>query len=161
MIWFIKGKKLSTESAETPKDKAQDPLLKAEEAEKIINEYGGVLDISSNMIYGAPESLLPRSKEEIKHAILTYLLYMRTRELLDKNTFDQLKIGYIKLASFLDDAEAKLAVSALAAFNSADPERISSTTTSTAIERFSKSLKESEALSLEFDTAVSKLGIEL
>ncbi len=58
-------------------------------------------------------------------------------------------------------ADAKAAVSAQAALNSRDLERMLSPTVSAAIERFIKSNnEESKALSAEFDAVVAKLGIQ-
>jgi len=134
-------------------------LADGEAAEKIVNEYGSVLAITSKMTYGAPRSLLPRPKEEIKQMILTYLFYLHVLNTLDKNTFDFLQTGYASLSSFLDDDDAKIAVAAQGAMNSKDFTRMTSPGVLAALERFTKSTNESTALSEEFYALAAKLGI--
>jgi hypothetical protein len=160
MGWFGRDKKPSTGSEGALEEKIRKLFSDCEAAEKIVNEYGGVLEITSQMVYGTPQSLLPRPKAEIKQAIMKYLFGLNVQKTLDKKTFDLLKVGYISLASFLDDADAKAAVAAQGALNSRDPERIASPTFSAVLERFEKSNEESKALSAEFDAAVAKLGVQ-
>lgn len=47
------------------------------EAERVVNEYGVVLERSSHMVYGAPETLLPFEKEVIKRAIKIVLAFLK------------------------------------------------------------------------------------
>lgn len=71
---------------------------------EVIEEYGKVLESTTRGTYGAPESLLPYSKEVIKKAIKVALVIGD-----DKDTIDFLKTNYISLANFVPDGEAKRA----------------------------------------------------
>ncbi len=108
MGWFGRDKKSSPGSGGTLEEKIRKLLSDCEAAEKIVKEYGGVLEITSQMPYGAPQSLLPRPKAEIKQAIMKYLLWLHAHKALDTGTFDLLKVGYLSLASFLDDADGAM-----------------------------------------------------
>lgn len=92
---------------------------------------------------------------------MTFLLCRHTLNTLDKKTFELLKFGYLQLASFLDDEEAKAAVVAMAAISSGDPERIASPVVSEAMERFTRGSEETKRLAAEFNAAIVKLGIQL
>ncbi len=46
------------------------------EAEQIVNEYGAVLEATSSMLYGVPETLLPFDKDIIKQAIRSVLAFL-------------------------------------------------------------------------------------
>jgi len=75
-------------------------------AEKIINDFGTVLEKVSNMTFGAPESLLPYEKELIKKAIK---LNLDLLDADDQETRNLLEVGYMHLASFIPDEEAEIA----------------------------------------------------
>ena len=170
MSWFSRDKKHNP-----PEDQKQNTLKQmladGEAAEKVINDYGGVLGIISNMHYGAPESLLPKSKEEIKHAIKVYLLYSHLTKTLDEKFFNLLEAGYSELSKFMNDAEARNAIACQSAFDYAmDPERtaedaieeakrLSSDAVKAALTRRTQSLKEYEALMYEFNAIAKKIGI--
>jgi TPR repeat protein len=175
MGWFDRDKKSPAESGkksvEQSEEKIRNFVAAGKAAEKIVNEYGGVLEITSNMTYGAPQSLLPRPKEEMKEAIKTYLRYLHVTEELDESWFNLLDYGYAKLSSFLSDADAKIAIAGqadfnagLAAHNSKNTvqavERMTSPNFSAALARSTKSLEEYKALSKEFNALAAKLGIK-
>jgi hypothetical protein len=180
MGWFGKTKKLSSNTAGTAEQKWADFLSDCEAVENTVNEYGGVLELTSKMSLGRPQSLLPRSKSELKQAIVKYLFCLHAKKLLDKKTFNILQIGYASLAFFLDEADAKIAISAQGAFNAAyaaiahsapnsdaqatfdaiDLERITSPNVEAAAIRSEKSNEEFKALSEEFDAVATKLGIK-
>lgn len=80
------------------------------EAQKIVNEYGTVIEKAAVMGCGqaAPISMLPYPKEEIKTAIqICWLASMLTGEFTEQ---DILAFGYIYLAKFIDDDEAKIVI---------------------------------------------------
>lgn len=160
MAWFRKNRKREYDDNVTSDEKLRRFISDAEVAEKLVNEYGGVLEVSAQLTFGAPKSLLPKPKEEIRNAIITYLLYLHATKRLDNNTFELLKVGYTQLATFLDEDEGKLAVSANSAFKSGDPERIASPDVKRAINRFSKCNEESTKLGIEFDAIAEKIGIQ-
>jgi hypothetical protein len=68
----------------------------------IIEEYGKVLKRTANRTFGVPESVLPYSKKVIKNAIRV-ALHMTD----DKDVRENLKYGYLSLANFVSDDEAK------------------------------------------------------
>ncbi len=69
---------------------------------EIIGEYGKVLKETATRSFGVPESVLPRSKKVIKNAIRVALLMTD-----DNEVREHLKYGYISLANFVSDDEAK------------------------------------------------------
>jgi hypothetical protein len=98
----------------------------------IINEYGAVLEKTSTMVYGASESLLPYPKEEIRKTIDLLLHFMKNEISRDKfkskypeeadkiftnEYYSALKAGYIELAKFIPNDEAKLTAKALLLFD--------------------------------------------
>ncbi|GAG13326.1 MAG: hypothetical protein GQ545_03940 [Candidatus Aminicenantes bacterium] len=68
----------------------------------IIEEYGNVLKGTAKRSFGVPESVLPHSKKVIKNAIRVALLMTD-----DNEVREHLKYGYISLANFVSDDEAK------------------------------------------------------
>jgi hypothetical protein len=94
------------------------------EAERIVNEYGGVLERTSSMAYGAPETLLPFDKGVIKQAIRLVLAFLKTNPKTSgrdiAQTIEHLKIGYASLADFIPDEDARIAAAANAALLSGD-----------------------------------------
>lgn len=68
----------------------------------IVREYGEVLRNSAQRTFLIPESNLPYSKKVIKNAIKVALLMTD-----DEDMIEQLKFGYISLANFVSDEEAK------------------------------------------------------
>ncbi len=168
MSWFSRDKR-------TTKDQKQEALQRllvdGEAAEKVINVYGGVLEVTAKMSYGAPESLLPYPKEEIKQAIRVYLLYSHLTKTLDEKFFGVLEAGYSKLSEFMNDADARNAAACQAAFNYATDrertaedsvevaKRFSSPEVSAALARHKQSNDEYQALWYEFNAAAKKIGI--
>lgn len=85
------------------------------EAQRILNEYRAVVVITADTgAYGgfaAPESLLPYPKETIKTAIKTLMVALiRTRKYTDESR-DHLQVGYMMLANFITDDEARIVAS--------------------------------------------------
>jgi len=69
---------------------------------EIVGEYGKVLKGTAKRTFGVPESMLPYSKKVIKNAIRVALLMTD-----DNEVREHLKYGYISLANFVSDDEAK------------------------------------------------------
>lgn len=86
------------------------------ECERIINQYGAVLQKTAHLTFGAPESMLPYNKEQIKSAIKVALV------LADETSKEQLRIGYVELARFIPDVEATRAAAGNEALLSGDTE---------------------------------------
>ena len=75
------------------------------ESERIVNEYGAVLEAGEIV---SPVSSLPYSKEAIKEAIRTYMKILHRANQLTPEFADSLIGGYMSVASFIDDGEAKI-----------------------------------------------------
>jgi hypothetical protein len=94
-------------------------------AEQVVQQYGRVMERTAAMVHGAPQSLLPCSKDEIKEAIRLVLLLLEASrrgsgdpEL--EHTREMLRVGYVELARFIPDEEAKIAYLGQSALDSGD-----------------------------------------
>lgn len=90
----------------------------------IISKYDKILDQTSDIVLGIPESKLPFPKDAIKLSILMWYKLLRDKKLkkkiikqdfpklaeylLSKKFHDSLEIGYIALSKFIPDKEAAL-----------------------------------------------------
>jgi len=74
-------------------------------AEKIINDYCQVIQISDASLYGMPESLLQYSKTQIKQAIFTALAELHVDEI---DLRESLIHSYLHLAQFIPDEQAEI-----------------------------------------------------
>jgi hypothetical protein len=99
--------------------------MEIRKAEQLVQEYGRVLERTASMVYGAPQSLLPYSKDEIKQAIRLALLPLEASrrgsgdpEL--EHMREMLRVGYVELARFIPDEEAKIASMGQSAIDSGD-----------------------------------------
>jgi len=94
------------------------------EAEHIVNEYGAVLERTSSLVFGVPETLLPFDKDVIKQAIRVVLAFLKTNPKTfgeDKTQYiENLKIGYAELAFFIPVEDARVAAEANSALLSGD-----------------------------------------
>lgn len=98
-----------------PQDRASS--IDPQACERIIREYGAVLEKTASLTFGAPESLLPYAKAEIQIALKQALLLTE-----DPGLKEQLKVGYLELARFIPDPEAQVAAAGNAAMLSGDPD---------------------------------------
>jgi hypothetical protein len=74
-------------------------------AEKIINDYSQVIQLTDTSLYGMPESLLQYSKPQIKQAIFTALAELHVDEV---DLRESLIHGYLHLAQFIPDDQADI-----------------------------------------------------
>lgn len=129
------------------------------EAERIVNEYGAVLERTSSIVYGAPETLLPFDKDVIKQAIRIVLAFLKT----NPKTFgeditqdiENLKIGYASLAEFIPVEDARIAAAANAALLSGDVNHPSWGLVDCGQEILSENLERRKALSDELASFLS------
>jgi hypothetical protein len=170
MGWF--SKKSQKSSLE---DAARKLHADAQVAETILTAYGGVLEATSKMNYGAPRSSLPKPIEEIKRAILTRVLYLHLTKALDKREVGLMQVVYAKLAFFFDDEDARIAVAASGAISTAPTDlgtlskeqiqaiasRFAAPEFDAAIKRHAKAAEEFKSLCREFNTAVAKFGVQV
>lgn len=80
--------------------------MELKDAEKIINEYGSVLANNPGVVH--PLSILPYSKEKIKEAIKSYYIGCTILGILDSDFKNHLEVGYVSLATFIEDEKAKI-----------------------------------------------------
>jgi len=74
-------------------------------AEKIINDYCQVIQITDASLYGMPISLLQYSKSQIKQAIFTALAELHVDEIDLRETLIH---SYLHLAQFIPDDQADI-----------------------------------------------------
>ena len=142
-----------------------------ESAGKIIGVYGSVLELVSHETLGAPESLLPRSKEEIKQAIKAYLLYSHVSKTLDEKYFSTLETGYAMLSHFMNDADARNATAyqdwlnyAVKASSQGEDmaevaKRLPQAIFAAALARYDQSQREFKMLMYEYNAVAKQIGI--
>ena len=65
-------------------------------ASEIVSDFGEILEECSWMIFGAPESLLPTSKEEIKIALEVLFRFLK-----NKDEWDNFRERNPKIAKFI------------------------------------------------------------
>ena len=99
--------------------------MELRKAEQIVQVYGQVLERTATMVYGAPQSLLPYPKDEIKRAIRVALLALEasrkgSRDPELEYMREMLRVGYVELARFIPDEEAQIASMGQSALNSGD-----------------------------------------
>lgn len=157
MSWFSKEKDPDKKSDGDVNEEYRKLKSAAEDAEKLISEYGKILE---HPVYNGlcqPISSLPKSKEEIKKAFITYLFFLHMSRELDEHTIDVLQACYIQLADFVDDETANLSYQAWKAFDSKDISSIALNETKAAIDKFTQTKDEMDRLNDEFRTIVSKM----
>ena len=78
--------------------------LQAQQPQRIINEYGAIME-SSSQEYGAvsPEALLPYAREQIKEALKLLARAYRN----EPDTLEFFATGFVWLGSFVPDEEAE------------------------------------------------------
>lgn len=84
-----------------------------EHANKILNEYGEVLEQVSWLFMGIPESLLPHEKSIIKTAVQCLLPYAN-----DKEDASMLRYAYYSLGKFIDDERSVICFKSIVAIKS-------------------------------------------
>lgn len=82
--------------------------MDVKEAEKIINDYGKIMEKSAYMVFGAPISILPYSKDEIKEAIKIAIIFSKHGD-----DFSDLIVGYTGLSQYIDDKKACISILAI------------------------------------------------
>ncbi len=137
---------------------SEDLVKEFEKAQGIINDYGSILEKAFVMPYGAPASLLPYTKEEIKKAIKMAVLILKKVEPDPQKTIEQLKICYVQLANFIADDDAAVAAKAHDALNAGDPSKLTPAETQQALDGVEQISQELKVLSQEFEDYVSSLG---
>lgn len=126
-----------------------------ERASLVVDEYLAVLkDISSLLAIGAPETLLPAPKDEIRLAIHTLAHASIANDLGDTRTVDTLRQACLALANFVTYEEANAAARLRAAFERGDRAFIASSAASQVTRRSQQIELDSRNLAREFDEVI-------
>ena len=74
-----------------------------DEAERIVNDYGAIIEreLATSMV--APESALPYDRATLRDALLTYTGALHRMDALDESIRNALGTGYMYLSSFIPD----------------------------------------------------------
>lgn len=122
------------------------------QASPIVQEYQQVLqDVSALLTLGAPETLLPATKGEIRQALRVVARATSGDGLAGSSTLDALRTAYLSLANFLPYEEANAAARLQAAFTRGDRAYISSPAGAQTMARAQRIEQEAGALAQEFD----------
>lgn len=107
----------------------------------VICDYCQVMEETSKLMFGAPESLLPYKKKYIREAIVILLHFLKNKDtwddfreecpeiadsILTNKYYNALRTAYIKLARFIPDSDAVLAIKASKLFNYSKTEELDS-----------------------------------
>lgn len=123
-------------------------------ARQIVQDYQQVLQrISALLTLGAPETLLPAPKDELRQALR---MVMRGQS-GDPTVLEALRTAYLSLANFLTYEEANGAARLQAAFNRGDRAYIASPAAAQTMARTQGIEQEASALAREFDDLVKQL----
>lgn len=126
-----------------------------ERAGQVVDEYLAVLkNISSLLAVGAPETLLPAPKDEIRLAILALARSSMANGLAETRSVDTLRQACMALANFISYEEANAAARLRAAFERGDIAYISSKAASQVTRRSQQIEQDCRILAREFDDAV-------
>lgn len=122
------------------------------QAEPLVQEYQQVLQsVAALLTLGAPETLLPASKDEIRQALRIVARATATGGMADPAALDRLRTAYLSLANFLTYEEANAAIRLQAAFDRGDRTYISSRTAAQTVARAQRIEQEAGVLAREFD----------
>lgn len=81
--------------------------MRPEEAERIVNEYGGVLEKAASQGSAHPVSMLRYEKGTMKRAILSHMAALKAMGELTEEMRNHLGVGYVELAGFIEDEQAQ------------------------------------------------------
>ena len=122
------------------------------EARQLAQDYQQVLlSVAALLTLGAPETLLPASKDEIRQALRIVARTTATDGMADPMALDSLRTAYLSLANFLTYEEANAAARLQAAFDRGDRTYISSPAAAQTVTRAQRIEQETGELAREFD----------
>lgn len=132
-------------------EKATESLTLAQ-ASQIVQEYQQVLQgVTTLLTLGAPVTLLPAPKDEIRQALRIMARTTDTGGLAGPTALDTLRTAYLSLANFLSYEEANAATRLQAAFDRGDRTYISSRAAVQTVARAQRIEEEAGVLAQEFD----------
>lgn len=120
--------------------------------EQLVQEYQQVLQCLSTLLtLGAPETLLPAPRDEIRQALRIVACTTATGGLAGTAVLDRLRTAYQSLASFLPYEEANAAARLQLAFDHGDRTYISSRAAAQTVARAQRIEHEAGELARELD----------
>jgi hypothetical protein len=123
-------------------------------ARQIVQDYQQVLQrISALLTLGAPETLLPAPKDELRQALRMVVRGQSS----NPTALETLRTAYLSLANFLTYEEANSAARLQAAFDRGDRAFIASPVAAQTMARAQGIEQEASALAREFDELVKQL----
>jgi hypothetical protein len=127
-------------------------------ARQVVQEYQQVLQrITTLLTLGAPETLLPAPKDELRQALCMLVRATVSSRSANPTTLETLRTAYLSLANFLTYEEANGAARLQAAFDRGDRAYIASPAAAQAMARAQGIEQEASALAREFDEFVKQL----
>jgi len=134
---------------QTSPDKST-PLAKAEQ---LVADYADLLEtVSALLATGAPDTLLPAAREDIRQALRTLLRHHAGGGVCSATIdIDGLRNRYVALASFLPYDEANAAIRLQTAFERGDRAYLSTRAAQHAMARSRQIEQEASQLASEFD----------
>jgi hypothetical protein len=119
---------------------------------QIAQEYQQVLqDVAALLTLGAPETLLPSPKDEIRQALRIVARNTATDGRTGSMALDRLRTAYLSLANFLSYEEANAAARLQAALDRGDRTYICSRAATLTVARAQRIEQEAKLLAQEFD----------
>ena len=121
-------------------------------AQRLISEYSTLLhDVSDMLMFGAPETLLPASKDEIRQSIHAVASHFGFQGMAEMAAFGELRIAYMALANFIPYEEANSATRLRTAFSHNDQTYLASPEAQQIMARVRRMEGEAARLGAEFD----------
>ena len=121
-------------------------------AQTLAQDYQQVLQsVNELLTLGAPETLLPAAKEEIRQALRRMALTTVSDGLANPMALDRLRTAYLSLANFLPYEEANAAARLQTAFDRGDRTYIGSPIAAQTMARVQRIEQQASQLALEFD----------
>ena len=123
-------------------------------AERLVADYTEVLQsVTALLATGAPDTLLPAAREDIRQAFQTVLRHHSDTGLCGATIdIDSLRNRYLSLASFLPYDEANAAIRLQTAFERGDRSYLATRAAQQAIARSRQIEQDASLLASEFDT---------
>jgi len=121
-------------------------------AKRLIAEYSDMLkDVPEMLTLGAPETLLPASKDEIRQSIRAVVSHSQFQDMAEMAAFGELRAAYMALANFIPYEEANAAVRLRTAFSTNDQVYLASPEAQRIMVRVRRMEEEAARLGVEFD----------
>jgi len=119
----------------------------------ILNDYGIAMERASSWAFGAPQSLLSHTREEIKWAVKNSITFL-TQD--DEKKRLLLRSSFINLALFIPDEDAAVSAKAQAALKTGDVKNLNIEEMKQALEILKRITSDQQELIQEIDAFLAK-----